>query len=137
MSRPILLDTCAAIWMAEDTLSDAATGVLEERHAGGELTFLSPITAWELGLLFSRGRLRSPLSPLEYFRRLSTIPTMKTTPLSSEILVASSFLPGVAPRDPADRIIIATARELGLTVMTRDLVLLDYAKAGYIHAVEC
>jgi PIN domain nuclease of toxin-antitoxin system len=137
MSRPILLDTCAAIWLAEDQLSEEAVALIGERYADGELMFLSPITAWELGLLFSRGHLRSPVSPSEYFRQLSSLPTMKVTPLSPDILIASSFLPGSAPRDPADRIIIATARDFGLTVMTRDLALLEYAKAGYLHAVKC
>jgi PIN domain nuclease of toxin-antitoxin system len=46
-------------------------------------------------------------------------------------------LPGAPPRDPADRIIAATAREHGYTVMTRDATLLAYAREGYLSAVEC
>jgi len=57
--------------------------------------------------------------------------------LSAEILLDSSFLPGAPPRDPADRIIAATAREHGYTVMTRDATLLAYAREGYLSAVEC
>jgi PIN domain nuclease of toxin-antitoxin system len=49
----------------------------------------------------------------------------------------SSFLPGKFPKDPADRIIAATAREHGYTVVTRDRALLDYAEQGYLSAVEC
>jgi len=49
----------------------------------------------------------------------------------------SSFLPGSLHRDPADRIIAATAREYGHTVITRDRALLDYARQGHLAAVEC
>jgi PIN domain nuclease of toxin-antitoxin system len=57
--------------------------------------------------------------------------------LSAKILMESSFLPGDLHFDPADRIISATAREFGFAVMTRDRALLDYAKQGYLSAIEC
>jgi PIN domain nuclease of toxin-antitoxin system len=53
------------------------------------------------------------------------------------VLIASSFLPDIAVKDPADRILVATARELGLTLMTRDRALLAYAEAGHVKAVGC
>ena len=137
MKFPLLLDTCAVIWMVEDQLSPEVAEMMGCRHREGEPTFLSPITAWELGLLFSKGRLRSPVSPVEYFHRLASLPTVRLTTLSPELMIMSSFLPGPAPRDPADRIIAATARELGFTVMTRDRSLLDYGKAGYLQVTEC
>jgi PIN domain nuclease of toxin-antitoxin system len=137
MNRPILLDTCAAIWLTDGQLSEKALAAIEDRHTDGAPTLLSLITAWEIGLLFSKGRLRSPLNAKEYFRRLSELPEIKTTPLSSEILIAASFLPGPALRDPVDRIIVATARDMGFTVMTRDAAILEYAKAGYLHALPC
>jgi PIN domain nuclease of toxin-antitoxin system len=52
-------------------------------------------------------------------------------------LIASSFLPGKPPRDPADRIIAATARDLGATLVTRDRALLDYGSQGHIAVLEC
>jgi PIN domain nuclease of toxin-antitoxin system len=58
-------------------------------------------------------------------------------PLPPSVLIASSFLPGAPPKDPADRIIAATAREYGFAVLTRDRRLLDYADAGHINAVPC
>ena len=57
--------------------------------------------------------------------------------MSPAILIASSFLPGEPPRDPADRIIAATARAFGQTLITRDGELLPYAKAGYLAAINC
>jgi PIN domain nuclease of toxin-antitoxin system len=49
----------------------------------------------------------------------------------------SSFLPGSIHNDPADRIIAATAREYGFTVMTRDRALLAYAAEGHLSALAC
>jgi len=57
--------------------------------------------------------------------------------LTPETLIASSFLPGRPPRDPVDRILIATAREYGLVLMTRDRGLLDYADQGHLEALAC
>lgn len=137
MNRPLLLDTCAAIWAAEDQLKPDAANLLSERYTGGESVFMSPITAWEIGLLFARGRLRAALTPLEYVRRLVSVPGVRLTQLSPEVLMASSFLPGSSPPDPADRIIAATAREYGLTLMTRDATLLAYAEKGHLKALAC
>ena len=137
MTVQLLLDTNAAIFAVEGTLRPAAAALLTEKFRGGEAVLLSPITGWELGLLFSRGRLRAAIRPREYLRRLTSMPGVAMARLSAEILLDSSFLPGAPPRDPADRIIAATAREHGYTVMTRDAALLGYAREGYLSAVEC
>jgi PIN domain nuclease of toxin-antitoxin system len=133
----LLLDTNAAIFAVEGTLRPAAASLLGAKFRDGESVLLSPITGWELGLLFARGRLRSAIRPREYLRRLTSVPGVAMASLSAEILLDSSFLPGAPPRDPADRIIAATAREHGYTVMTRDAALLAYASEGYLSAVEC
>jgi PIN domain nuclease of toxin-antitoxin system len=133
----LLLDTNAAIFAVEGTLRPAAASLLTEKFRDGETVLLSPITGWELGLLFSRGRLRAAIRPREYLRRLTSMPGVAMACLSAEILLDSSFLPGAPPRDPADRIVVATAREHGYTVMTRDTALLAYAREGYLSAVEC
>jgi PIN domain nuclease of toxin-antitoxin system len=133
----LLLDTNAAIFAVEGTLKPAAASLLTQRFRDGETVLLSPITGWELGLLFSRGRLRAPIRPHEYLRRLTSIPGVAMAHLSAEILLDSSLLPGAPPRDPGDRVIAATAREHGYTVMTRDAGLLAYADEGHLSAVEC
>jgi PIN domain nuclease of toxin-antitoxin system len=137
MNQPLLLDTCAAIWAVEDQLPPPSVELLTRHYNNGERVYLSPITAWELGLLFSRGRLRAAMSPLEYFRKLSSLPGIRLGEMNPEILIASSFLPGSPPPDPADRIIAATAREYGCTLLTRDARLLAYAGEGHIRALAC
>jgi PIN domain nuclease of toxin-antitoxin system len=137
VNAPLLLDTCAAIWAVEDRLPPATVELLTRRYREGEPVFLSPITGWEIGLLFSRGRLRGSVSALEYFRRLIGLPSIRLAAMPPELLLASSFLPGSPPADPADRIMATTAREYGYTLMTRDAALLAYAQEGHVRAVPC
>ena len=134
----ILLDTCACIWIVDNApLSDAAVAALDEASDDGRPTHVSPFTAWEVGMLAARGRLALTTPPLDWFRLLVALPGIETASLSADILVGSSFLPGKAPRDPADRVLIATARHRGLALMTRDRLILDYADAGHVMAIAC
>lgn len=64
-------------------------------------------------------------------------PDVELAPLDQSILIESSFLPGDIHSDPADRIIIATARANDFTVVTRDSAILDYARQGYVRAIAC
>lgn len=99
--------------------------------------FVSPITACEVGMLAARGRLKLLVTPDRWFRRLTMTPGLRLADMSPDILVASSFLPGVPPRDPSDRIMAATARDLGPTLITRHRPLLDYAAQGHLSALAC
>ena len=137
MAGAFLLDTCALIWAAEDQLSEAAAASLTAARDSGFPILVSPISAWEFGLLIARGRYSAPISPERWFQRATSADGVQLTELSPEILIASSFLPGSPPRDPADRIIAATARATACPVMTRDRVLLAYAEQGHIQALPC
>ncbi len=137
MSAPLLLDTCAAIWTVEDRLRPETVELLSQRYRAGEPTYVSPITAWELGILFSRARYRSHRSPEEYWRHLLSLPNVRLSQMPPELMLASHFLPGTPPRDPADRILAATAREYDYTLVTRDALLLSYAREGHLLALEC
>ncbi|HYY36678.1 MAG TPA: type II toxin-antitoxin system VapC family toxin, partial [Xanthobacteraceae bacterium] len=72
-----------------------------------------------------------------WFQRLFDVLNFRLAEMPPELLIASSFLPGTPPRDPADRIMAATAREYGYVLITRDRPLLDYAGQGHIQAVIC
>lgn len=110
---------------------------LQTARANGDKIYVCPITAWELGLLVSRGRLNLQMTPERWFARLMQAPGIHLSQLSPSVLIAASFLPGQAPRDPADRILAATAREHGYRLVTRDRKLLAYAEEGHIQALEC
>ena len=136
MGDGLLLDTCAAIWLVDgDPLSEHAARAIEVRKSGG--VFISLVSAWEFGMLSARGRTRWLTKPLDVYRGLVSVLAAGEVPLSDEILVASSYLPGSPPPDPFDRIVIATARHHGLTVLTRDRRILAYAEAGHVAALAC
>ena len=138
MAASLLLDTCAAIWITEnEELSDEAVDAMDAAYRAGAQVFVSPITAWERGLLSAGGKLRSPIQPLVWFERLIRDAKLAIAPLTPAILVDSSFLPGNIHRDPADRILISTARALDLMLITRDRPILAYANLGYVRALAC
>jgi PIN domain nuclease of toxin-antitoxin system len=137
MKRPLLLDTCAALWIVADEISDEVAAALADVHRSGLATYVSPITAWEIGNQARKGRFKSRLSPQRWFEVLLSLPGVALAELSPKLLLESSFLPGYRHGDPADRIIAATAREYGYTVVTRDSALLDYGKQGYLSVLEC
>jgi PIN domain nuclease of toxin-antitoxin system len=134
----LLLDTCAAIWLTNaDPISDEASDALQQTRHSGEAVYVSPITAWEMGLLAARGRVSLLMTPQRWFERLLEAPGLQLSEMTPNVLIASSFLPGKLPGDPADRIIAATAREFGYKLVTRDRPLLEYAKQGHIQAIPC
>jgi PIN domain nuclease of toxin-antitoxin system len=135
---PLLLDTHAAIWITEDhPLASEAVNAIETVYRKNGTVFVSAITAWEVGLLVSRNRLGLAARPERWFQQLLAVPGIRLAELSPDILIASAFLPGTPPRDPADRIILATARDLGATLITRDRLLLKYGEAGQVSTIEC
>jgi PIN domain nuclease of toxin-antitoxin system len=134
----LILDTCAVLWISEDApLAAAAVSAIDEAQDTGEPLLLSPITAWEIGLLVSRGRLALPTQPQAWLDRILNAPNLKMLDLGANVLLASSFLPGKPPRDPSDKIIIATARECDLTIVTRDRQILSYGAAGHVRTIAC
>lgn len=135
--RAILLDTCACLWVVADEISDSAAAALTATRDAGLLAYVSPISAWEIGMLSQKGRFRTSYTPQRWFQELMSKPFVAAAPLPPEVLMESSFLPGSMKEDPADRIIAATARAFGLTVMTRDKALLDYGREGHLSVLEC
>lgn len=135
----VLLDTCAAIWIGNrDLLAAAALQAIRVAAARAEL-LVSPITGWEIGLAT---RLRgNPLILLPtaqaWLADLLARPGIRVAPLPPEVALNASYLPGQLHRDPADRLLIATARELGVPLVTRDQRILAYAAQGHVQAIAC
>ena len=137
MSTPFILDTCACLWLLSDELPKRSATALAEAFNSGAQTYVSPITALEVGTLARKRRLKSPLSPQRWFQKLMSLPGMGLAELTAELLMESALLPGGIQSDPYDRIIAATAREYGYTVITSDRALLDYGRDGYLSVLEC
>jgi PIN domain nuclease of toxin-antitoxin system len=142
MSAPhaVLLDTCAVIFVANgDPIAPKARArILRAARAGAVL--VSPVSAWEVGLLGRPGR-KAPLSflpdPKTWFQRLMAQPGVREAALSPDVAIDSSFLPPPIHADPADRLLIATARSLGVPIVTRDRLIAAYARAGHVEMVAC
>jgi PIN domain nuclease of toxin-antitoxin system len=137
MNGPFILDTCACLWLLSDDLPAQSVETLAKVLNLGLPTYVSPITALEVGTLARKRRFKSSLSPQRWFKTLMDLTGMALAAMPAELLMDSALLPGGIQSDPYDRIIAATAREYGYTVMTRDRALLDYAAQGYLSAVEC
>ncbi|MEO8666884.1 MAG: type II toxin-antitoxin system VapC family toxin [Bauldia sp.] len=138
MSERLLLDTCAIIWIAmNQPMKPDAVAAMNASFAAGDKVRVSPISAWELGLLSSKGRLSTTRSPMDLFAEAIATPGVRVEALSAEVLIDASFLPGVIHGDPADRILIATARKFDLSLVTRDQTILDYAREGHVRALAC
>lgn len=138
LSAPILLDSCAVIWLAqgEPIARPAAVELASAAEAGAPLR-LSPITWWEIGLLVARGRLPLTTAPSRWMSAFVSAAGAKVVALDPDTLLESTCLPGRPPPDPADRIVIATARSSGCRIMTRDRRILAYSEAGHVAAIPC
>ena len=134
----LLLDTCAVIWTGNGDLIEAdAKALINSSHRDDGRIYVSPLSAWELGVLVSRSRLRLERPVAVWFEDYVSKGRISLAQVSPRILIASSFLPGEPSADPADRIIIATARAMNLCIVTRDRLILDYASEGHVRAQRC
>lgn len=136
--RPFLLDTHVWIWALEGNtreLGAAAQDAIGEGGATGRV-LVSAISCWEVGMLEAKGRIRFTIEVGEWMRRALQAPGVTLAPLTSDIALDSSRLPGTVHGDPADRILIATARRLGAMLVTRDRLILDYAREGHLSALD-
>jgi PIN domain nuclease of toxin-antitoxin system len=132
----MLLDTHALIWLAEG-LADLppASRRLLDAAARSEGLAVSPITFWEVAMLESRRRV-SLSQPVQQWREaVLAPPQIREVELDGAIAIESVGLPGDFHDDPADRILIATARIRGFTLATRDSGILAYGRAGHVKVV--
>lgn len=135
----LLLDTHAAIWLVEDRLDARMLDILVE-SALNAAVYVSPVTAWEIGLLSRSHKRDAPRflpNPEAWVAELMTKPIVTPAPLTAAMAVASSRLPEPLDDDPADRLLISTARALRATLVTRDRKILDYGAAGHVLAMPC
>lgn len=134
LPRPLLLDTHIWLWLinGEERLKHPA---FLKRIQGAAVTSslrVSVISVWEVGILEVKGRIELPCGCLEWVHRALRAPGVALVPLTPEIAVESSRLPGVFQGDPADRILIATALSLGAALVTMDRQILSYAKNQHL-----
>jgi PIN domain nuclease of toxin-antitoxin system len=124
----ILLDTHTLLWWQQvepSRLSARAVETLANANFTGALK-ISTITTWEVAMLVEKGRIRLDTDPLTWMDRLAELFLVEFIPIDNRIAVEANRLPDPFHRDPADRIIVATARVFGMPLLTADDRILAY-----------
>ena len=123
----IVLDTHAWIWWAAGSshLSAAA------RHAidGADTLGVCAISVWEVAMLVAKRRLEFDRDVLVWLKQALALPRVELLSLSPEVAVEAAGLPSSFPGDPADRIIVATARQHRARLVSRDARIRRFAGA--------
>lgn len=130
MSDALLLDTHIALWLdsGNERLRVSTRRLIEDCWQGGGTIFLSAVTAWEIALLVDTGRIALDLSADAWVRRFLDRPGFDPAPLTCGAATNGYQLSHLEHRDPADRLLIATAIELGCPLVTYDERIAKFGK---------
>lgn len=122
----IVLDTHIWVWWVhgDERLTQTQAEVIEANET--DVIGVSAISCWEVAKLVEYGRLELPCSLEEWFKDALSYPGIRLLELTPEIAIESTQLPGEFHRDPADQMIVATARVYGCPLVTSDGRLLEY-----------
>ncbi|MDP1722315.1 MAG: type II toxin-antitoxin system VapC family toxin [Candidatus Gottesmanbacteria bacterium] len=117
----ILLDTHALVWWANETalLSSRSRLAIDGEIKNGAVAS-SAMSAWEICLLVKAGRVTLATDIETWLRDLEILPYFRFIPVDVHIAKSAVFLPNWSHKDPADRIIVATALRLGVPIVTKD-----------------
>lgn len=132
----LLLDTHILLWLGsgDARLRPATRRLVDACWAEGGSVLLSAIAVWETALLVDRGRIHLDLPVAAWTERWLGHPGIEAAPLSASAAAQSYRLPHFESRDPADRLLIATAIERGCPLVTYDERI---ARFGRRHGAQC
>jgi len=133
----VLLDTHCWVWMQLGLTSKFTRSAITatERAARAGVLRVSVMSIWEIGMLESKGRLELKMNCAEWVRQALATPGLRLVALTPEIAIESSRLPGQFHGDPADRLLVATARIEAISLMTKDDRLLEYGRHGFVKVI--
>lgn len=124
----MLLDTHALLWLLQTDggrLTRSTYAAIAAEMETGSVS-ISAMSAWEIALLVAKRRLTLGADVSTWLTKVMAHPSLRFVSVTPEIALEAVNLPGVFHPDPADRIIVATARLLGLPLVTADAKILDY-----------
>ena len=124
----IVIDTHVLVWWVSEsgTLSTAAKRALKNATKSGSEVLISSISAWEIAMLVEKGRLVLSMDVERWLDEVAQIDGVRFVPVDNEIGIKSAVLPGTFHKDPADRMIVATARKLAVPLITADEKIIRY-----------
>lgn len=129
----IVLDTHVLVWaLLDDARLGARARALIDAATASSGLVVPAITPWEIAMLAEKGRLSLGRETGAWIEAALALSGVRLAPLVPAIALDAVRLPGALHPDPADRMIIATARHFGLPLLTADRAILDYGKAGFV-----
>jgi PIN domain nuclease of toxin-antitoxin system len=136
MTDTILLDTHIALWLdsGRDSIRPSTRALIDRHWQGGGTVLLSAVTAWEIALLVDGRRIDLDIPVDAWVKRFLDRPGVEEAPLSHRAASRAYQLHQLEHRDPADRLLIATAIELACPLVTYDTRI---ARFGETHGRQC
>jgi PIN domain nuclease of toxin-antitoxin system len=133
----VMLDTHIIVWLRKTSarLKAPTLKLIEDKFYEGRLC-VSAISAWEIGLLVAQNKLDLGQPPLVWFEGFVQKFKANVLDVTPEIAINSNFLPGEFHRDPADRILVATAMVHGAAVVTSDRSIVSYGEQGFVEVIR-
>jgi PIN domain nuclease of toxin-antitoxin system len=140
MSTPknlVLIDTHILIWMMSSSEQLQVEDKERLKHAmHQQCLYVSSISFWEIAMLVQYNRLSLGIPLQQWIQEVLTVPGLQLVDISLPILLESVQLPGECHKDPADRIIVATARIHHYELLTHDQKIMTYARNGNLRLVS-
>ncbi len=134
----VLLDTHVWLWLVSGVskaVSPALTKLIEKLTPTSSVR-LSSISIWEIGMLVSKNRIAFTCDTKEWVFKALRAPGIIVEPVTAEIALESTLLPGSIHGDPADRILVATAKQINATLITHDKEILSYCHRHHFSAAS-
>jgi PIN domain nuclease of toxin-antitoxin system len=133
----LVLDTHVFTWFAfeDKKLSQKYIDIITE-YRDMHALYLPAICLWEIALLVKNKRLKLNKPCGQWLHECTSKPGLTIAPLSVDIAIESVDMSPNFHSDPADRLIVATARVLNAKLMTRDTKILQYAENGFVECIE-
>ena len=133
----IVLDTHVLIWAVDGDprLGRTARAAIDEAGRTDGIG-VSAITPWEIALLVEKGRLRLGCDVRTWIDAALDLPGLRLLPIEPVIAIDSVSLPGSFHADPADRLILATARRYRAPLLTADSAMIEYSREGHVRVID-
>jgi PIN domain nuclease of toxin-antitoxin system len=137
MSSPIILDTHVLLWsvLTPDKISDDIKQRIVTAQSDGEL-LISSISLWEIAMLQLTKRINIYEPIKDFLESIVGMSGLSIVEMSPEIIAESVLLMDDFHGDSADRMIVATAKCSGASLLTRDETILTWAQLGHIKSVK-
>jgi PIN domain nuclease of toxin-antitoxin system len=131
----VVIDTHILLWWAtgDPILSSRAVKRIKYTLSHSGELLISSISAWEIAMLIEKNRLVLSMDIDSWLDKVSQIDGIRFIAVDNEIAIKSTMLPGQFHKDPADRIIVATARKFAIPLITADEKILQYEHVETVY----